>query len=201
MGGSKRTVWAGVAVLAVAGIALAVWFYAQQTRPGKASDGDLSRFATGEMAALTVPASLETATERPFLARDGAETRLVAFRGKVVLVNLWATWCAPCLTEMPTLATLARTYEDTPDLVVLPISVDVADARDKAVTFIDGHPPLPFYNDPTFQLPFAFGGRGGMPQTLLLDRQGRVRARLTGGADWSGPEARALIDALLAEPI
>ncbi len=200
MGGSKWTVWAGVALLAVAGLAVAAWFYAQQAGAGKASDADLARFATGEMAELTTPEGLEPATERPFLTRDGTETRLSAFRGKVVIVNLWATWCAPCLAEMPTLAALARGYGDTPDLVVLPISVDVADAREKAVTFIDGHPPLPFYNDPTFQLPFAFGGKGGMPQTILLDRQGRVRATLTGGANWSGPEARALIDAMLAEP-
>ena len=199
MSGSKRTVWAGVAALAVVAIAGAVWFYAQQAGPGKDSGEGLGRYARGEMAALVIPARAEPATDHVFIGRDGAQTRLADFRGRVVVVNLWATWCAPCLAEMPTLAALARAYAGQDDLLVLPISVDVAAQRAKAEAFIDGQSPLPFYNDPSFQLPFAFGARGGMPQTILLDRQGRVRATLTGGADWSGPEARALIEALLAE--
>ena len=200
MGGSKKTVWAMIAVFAVVVLAAAGWFYAQQAGSGKDSGDDLGRLAAGEMADLTIPEQIEPATDHPFLSSDGTETRLSAFRGKVVVVNLWATWCAPCLAEMPTLAALSRHYADNPEVLVLPISVDVTDQREKAVAFMEGQPPLPFYNDPAFQLPFAFEGRGGMPQTILLDRQGRVRASLTGGADWSGPDARALVDALLAEP-
>ncbi len=200
MSGSKKATGAGVAALLILMIGVAVWFYAQQAGAGKGSDDGLARFAVGEMAALTVAEALEPATDRVFQTRDGDGARLADFRGRVVVVNLWATWCAPCLTEMPTLAALATAYADQPDFEVLPISVDVADQRERAIVFMDGQPPLPFYNDPTFQLPFAFGARGGMPQTILLDRQGRVRATLTGGADWSGPEARALIDALLSEP-
>ena len=95
---------------------------------------------------------------------------------------------------------LASAYPDG-DLMVLPINVDtgddkVADAR----SFIDVHDPLPFYGDPKFQLPFEFPGKGKMPQTILLDRQGRIRAHFSGEADWASPEARALIDALLTEP-
>ncbi|PZO03779.1 MAG: TlpA family protein disulfide reductase [Alphaproteobacteria bacterium] len=200
MGSSKKTVWAAIAALAVIVLAAAAWFYAQQAGAGKGSDGELGRLATGEMAELVVPDDTGLATDHPFLARDGTPTRLSAFRGKVVVVNLWATWCAPCLAEMPTLAALSRHYANNPEVLVLPISVDVADQREKAIAFMDNQPPLPFYNDPAFQLPFAFEGRGGMPQTILLDRQGNVRASLTGGADWSGPDATALVDALLAEP-
>ncbi len=199
MGGSKRTVWAGMAALAIVAIAGAVWFYAQQAGPGKDSGAGLARYATGEMAELAIPQGLEPATDYVFQTRDGAGTRLADFRGRVVVVNLWATWCAPCLAEMPTLATLARTHGGRDDLLVLPISVDLPAQRAKAEAFIAGHAPLPFYNDPAFQLPFEFGAKGGMPQTILLDRQGRVRATLSGGADWSGPEARALIEALLLE--
>ncbi len=200
MGGSKKTVWAGMAVLAVV-IATATWFYAQQGGGGKGSDAALSRLAVGEMAELTIPEAIEPATDLAFETREGDPARLSDFQGQVVVVNLWATWCAPCLTEMPTLAALAQYYAGNNNVLVLPISVDLPDQRAKAETFMVGQPPLPFYNDPTFQLPFEFGGRGGMPQTILLDRQGRVRAMLTGGADWSGPEARALVDALLAEPV
>ena len=85
---------------------------------------------------------------------------------------------------------------------MLPINVDndadkIADAR----SFIDVHEPLPFYGDPKFQLPFEFPGKGKMPQTILLDRQGRIRAAFAGEADWNSPEAKALIDAVLAEPL
>ena len=73
----------------------------------------------------------------------------------------------------------------------------VADAR----SFIDVHEPLPLYSDMKFQLPFELPGEGKMPQTVILDRQGRIRASFSGEADWASPEARALIDALLAEPV
>ena len=129
-----------------------------------------------------------------------ADATFAQFRGKVVVVNLWAMWCAPCRTEMPTLARLAEAYTGG-DLVVLPINVDatedgLADAR----SFIDVHEPLPLYSDLKFQLPFELPGEGKMPQTILLDRQGRIRAHFSGEADWASPEARALMDALLAEP-
>jgi thiol-disulfide isomerase/thioredoxin len=118
-----------------------------------------------------------------------------------VAVNLWAMWCAPCRTEMPTLARLAQAYADRPDFVVLPVNVDTTpDAQADAASFIGVHEPLPLYLDPAFKLPFLFPGQGKMPQTILIDRRGRVRAALAGEADWASPEARALIDALLAEP-
>jgi len=121
------------------------------------------------------------------------------FRGRVVVVNLWAMWCAPCRTEMPTLATLASAYEGT-DLMVLPINVDSSDdAIADAKSFLDVHEPLPFYSDKSFRLPFLFPESGKMPQTILLDRQGRIRATFAGEADWASAEARALVDALLAE--
>jgi hypothetical protein len=101
---------------------------------------------------------------------------------------------------MPTLATLAQTYAGQ-DVVVLPINVDATeDAIADGRSFIDVHEPLPMYSDPKFQLPFELPGKGKMPQTILLDRQGRIRAYFSGEADWASPEAKALIDALLAEP-
>ena len=66
-------------------------------------------------------------------------------------------------------------------------------------SFLADHAPLPFYSDAKFQLPFEFPGKGAMPQTIVLDRQGRIRAVMRGEADWSSQEARALIDAILAE--
>ena len=77
--------------------------------------------------------------------------------------------------------------------------VRATNSKSVRLGFIDAHAPLPFYNDIRFQLPFEFPGKGMMPQTILLDRQGRIRASLAGDADWNSAEARALIDALLAE--
>ena len=207
MSGSKRGVWIGGALaLAVLAGGTIGTLYAMQAGPFKAATpvtsekSDLARFAVGGLRALETPAVLAPAPDYVFQARDGAEVRFADFRGKVVLFNLWAMWCAPCRTEMPTIAALAAAYPDG-DLVVLPINVDTgADAVADAKSFIDVHEPLPFYGDTRFQLPFEFPGKGKMPQTILLDRQGRIRAAFSGEADWSGAEARALIDAVMAEP-
>lgn len=201
----SRAVWGVVAgVLLIGAIGGAALLYAKpgvidKAPPPAAAKSELARFARGSIASLETPAVLEPAPAYVFKTRDGADARLADFRGKVVVVNVWAMWCLPCRTEMPTLARLAEAYEGR-DLVVLPINVDndgdkIADAK----SFIDVHEPLPLYSDPKFQLPFELPGKGKMPQTVLLDRQGRIRAHFSGEADWASPEARALIDALLAE--
>ena len=168
--------------------------------PEPAAKSELARFATGSLTRLETLEATPMAPDYVFKTRDGADARFADFRGKVVVVNLWAMWCAPCRTEMPTLARLDEAYPDS-ELMVLPINVDatpdgLADAR----SFIDVHEPLPLYSDMKFQLPFELPGEGKMPQTVLLDRKGRIRASFSGEADWASPEARALVDALLAEP-
>lgn len=203
---SKGPIWAVVGGLLILGIGGAALLYANRgafikvSEPAAEARSDLARFAVGSLARLETPAALPATPTYAFRSRDGAETTLAAFRGKVVVVNVWAMWCAPCRTEMPTLARLAQIYEGR-DLVVLPVNVDIeADKIADGRSFIDVHEPLPFYTDPAFKLPFLLPGKGKMPQTVLLDRKGRIRAAFAGEADWSSPEARALIDALLAEP-
>ena len=214
MSGSRKAIWAVVgAVVVVSTIAgvggMAMSLYANHRQDAQvqeaananaASKSDLARFAVGSLSTLSTPADHALAPEYAFRDRTGTAARFSAFHGKVVLVNLWAMWCAPCKAEMPTLQALAKAYAANEDLVVLPINVDATpDAAAEARRFLDDHAPLPFYSDAKFQLPFEFPGKGAMPQTILLDREGRIRAVKTGEADWSGPEARALIDALLAE--
>jgi thiol-disulfide isomerase/thioredoxin len=203
---SKAIIGAIAGVLLIGVIGGAALLYAKPglidkaATPEPAAKSELARFATGSIARLETPAALEDAPVYVFKTREGADTRLSDFRGKVVVVNLWAMWCAPCRTEMPTLARLAESYVGK-DVVVLPINVDATpDAIADARSFIDVHEPLPMYSDPKFQLPFELPGKGKMPQTVLLDRQGKIRAYFSGEADWASPEAKALIDALLAEP-
>ncbi len=207
MKGSKAAGMAIAGALAVGMIAGAGLLYANRdaffkaAAPEPPTKSELARFARGSLTRLETPAALVSAPDYVFKTRDGADARFADFRGKVVVVNLWAMWCAPCRTEMPTLARLDEAYSDDV-LVVLPINVDatedgLADAR----SFIDVHEPLPLYSDMKFQLPFELPGEGKMPQTVMLDRQGRIRAHFSGEADWASPEARALVDALLAEPV
>lgn len=203
---SKAIIGAAVGVLLIGVIGGAALLYAKPgamdkaAAPEVAAKSELARFAVGPLTRLETPAALEAAPAYVFKTREGADVRLADFKGKVVVVNLWAMWCAPCRTEMPTLARLSEAYAGK-DLVVLPINVDATeDAIADARSFIDVHEPLPMYSDPKFQLPFELPGKGKMPQTVLLDRQGRIRASFSGEADWASPEARALMDALLAEP-
>ena len=206
MSGSRTTIGIIAGVLLIGAIGGGAFLYAKPdaaakvSAPADAPKSALSRFATGGLASLETPTATPVAPDYVFKTADGADTRFARFRGRVVLVNLWAMWCAPCRTEMPTLAALARSYEGK-DLVVLPINVDIGDdALADARSFIGVHKPLPLYSDPKFQLPFEFPGKGKMPQTILLDRQGRIRATFAGEADWNSPEAKALIDAVLGEP-
>lgn len=158
----------------------------------------LGAHAIGSLQALSMPDAPMEGPAAGFVSPDGTTTDLSAFRGRVVVLNVWAMWCRPCRTELPTLAALDATYGE--EVAVVAVNVDrtaeeVATGRD----FLAELPPLLFYSDPTFELPFRLPGRGAMPQTILIDREGRIRAWLTGEADWNSPEARALVDALLAE--
>lgn len=192
----------GAGVLAAAGVGALL--YVNLIQPAKtsvagSSSNELARFASGALEKLETPSALEPATDYVFLDSKGQDVGFDAFNGQIAVINLWAMWCAPCREEMPTLAGLADAYSDNPEVIVVPINVDLDENMPEARAFLADNAPLTFFSDPKFQLPFEFAGKGAMPQTIILDRQGRIRAHLTGDADWASPEAKALIDALLAE--
>ena len=152
--------------------------------------------AHGEMKNLTVDAQPTPEPSTPFTDAAGKSHTLAEFKGKAVVVNLWATWCAPCVEEMPTLAKLETATQGQP-VVILPVSVDRDEDRANAETFLAKSPPLPFYNTQQLALAYAFNPPvADMPTTLLIDASGRVRARVTGGADWSSPDARKVVEAI-----
>ena len=177
----------------LAGLAAALYVI-----PGCSSKqgADLASLAVGDMKALKVDAAPTPAPQVTFTDGGGKPHTLADFKGKAVVLNIWGTFCAPCVAEMPTLAKLETETAGQP-LVVLPVSVDTEDDRANAEAFIAKRPPLPFYSDPKYGL--AYGVKPpieGMPTTLLIDRDGNVRARLAGGADWSGQDALHVVQAL-----
>ena len=162
----------------------------------------VSEAAPGTMHVIPALGARGTGTlppDIPFLDAEGHKVTLARFRGKVVLLNLWATWCTPCKVEMPALARLQTAYAGK-DLVVVPLSIDSPRAEAKARDFIASNAPLALYRDPDYALPPAFSPPViGVPATFFIDRSGHVRGRVDSDADWTGPKARAAVDQLLSE--
>ena len=126
----------------------------------------------------------------------GTEFGLDAFAGKGLVINLWATWCVPCVAELPALAALARLVAGE-DILVLPLSSDRGGAA-VVEAFYSSHgiAGLPVWLDPKGAAARAWGARG-IPTTLIVDRQGRERGRLEGGADWASDAAVEAIRGLV----
>ncbi|MBR7618648.1 TlpA family protein disulfide reductase [Phenylobacterium sp. 20VBR1] len=190
----KGALW-GVALL---GVAAVVYIMAQASINPRQTTS-LKSLAKGEMAKLSFPAEAGAPPATSFQDADGKPVRLADFQGKVLVVNMWATWCGPCIIEMPTLAKLAAEYQGQP-VAVVAVSIDGDRDADKARQFIAQHAPLAFYRDPKLKLPYDFKPAAtGMPTTVIFGKDGVERARLSGGADWSGADAKAVIDKVLAE--
>ena len=161
--------------------------------------GDLRALAKGAMVKLAVTDKAAAAPPAPFADAAGRPHTLAELKGKVVLVNLWANWCAPCKLEIPSLAKLQTAYATAP-VAVVAVSLGKGEDEIAGRAFIARNPPLVFYSDPTYQLPYAFRPPiEDLPTTIIFDRRGRERATLAGGADWSSARARAVVDSLLAE--
>jgi thiol-disulfide isomerase/thioredoxin len=150
----------------------------------------------GQMAAFVFRKAPEALPEVKFLDAAGKERSLADWRGKVVLLNLWATWCLPCRKEMPALDRLQREMgSDT--FQVVAVSVDRTGLPGAKKFLADtGAETLALYADPTARMGVALRA-AGLPATLLLDRQGREIGRLLGPAEWDGEDAKRLIGAAM----
>lgn len=200
--GAKARNWAwlgALAFLAVGAAAVLYVLFAASSKPQL--ENAYARLARGQMERLVVLPDPPDMPREALRGQGGASTALPALAGgQVALVNFWATWCAPCMTEMPTLGALARRFEGR-GLQVIEVSVDsqakAEEARAALARLSQGS--LDFYYEPTRSVLFS-ARAGGMPVTILYGRDGRERARLVGGADWSGEDAAALIELALSEP-
>lgn len=182
------------------GVAVMVYVLGQAlTTPDRSG---LREFARDELAGLLVlDGAAPARPTAPFQNESGDTLTLAEFDGRVALVNIWATWCAPCVREMPSLDRLAAHFDDSV-FVVAPITVDprIEDAR----AFYDEFSltNLPLLHDPTFGVvrPMTVSGfPTGLPLTVIYDAGGVEVARLPGDAEWDSPEAIALIERIIAD--
>lgn len=133
----------------------------------------------------------------PFFDADDKEHRLSDFKGRGMVVNLWATWCVPCVHEMPSLENAAKALAPD-DIAVLPLASDRGGPSKVSDWFEEHHiTGLPVLMDPKGKLAMAFVAHG-IPTTFVINKSGLVVARLEGAADWGAPEAVELIKALVA---
>lgn len=160
----------------------------------------LKPLAKGDVAGVAVPDAPRAVPKLAFKDKDGKPLQLADFRGKTVLLNLWATWCAPCREEMPALDKLQAELGGDAFQVVA-VSVDTQDeARTKEFFASLNLKTLPYYADTSravFQDMKMAGRATGLPSTLILDKTGCEVGYLPGPADWASADAKALVRAAM----
>jgi thiol-disulfide isomerase/thioredoxin len=157
----------------------------------------LAPLAKDDIAALAIHAQPRPAQNFGFL-RDEAETDVAAFKGRTLLLNLWATWCVPCREEMPALDRL-QGIAGNDDFSVVAVNIDTA-RLDRPKAFLNeiGVKSLAFYRDSSgkaFQALQQSGKLVGLPTTFLIGPDGCEIGVLAGPAKWDGPDALALVEA------
>lgn len=203
-------------VMALAAIAALVGFaavYGTLGQPDNSADNTGLSGAQAQKAEPEAPAARKRAPGLPafvykttpeplaevnFVDADGAPKTLKDFRGKTILLNLWATWCAPCREEMPSLERLQQAIgSEKFEVVALAVDRTGLEAARKFLDSINVK-SLKLYADPTTRSGSALRAVG-MPTTILIDAEGREIGRLPGPAEWDSTEAKALIAEAMKE--
>ena len=187
---AERVAWGLLGLLALLAGGIGAYF---SLRPGNEREPTpLATPAPEGAFVFRTHASPRTIPEVAFEDSEGRQRTLAEFRGKVVLLNVWATWCTPCREEMPALDRLQQKLGG-PGFQVLALSID-AGGTPAVKRFYDeiGIRALAIYVDPATRATASLA-IVGVPTTLLIDRQGREIGRRTGPAEWDGPEAVRMI--------
>jgi thiol-disulfide isomerase/thioredoxin len=158
---------------------------------------DIASLRDGSMMKLAVLDAPAEVSATAFTDAEGGDHALADWKGKVTLVNFWATWCAPCRKELPALDALNQEFGGA-DFAVVTIATG-RNALPAITRLFDevGVKTLPVYLDPKLQLSREMGVLG-LPVSLLLDREGREIARMSGDAEWDSESAHAIVAALIA---
>ena len=122
---------------------------------------------------------------------DGRFVALSDLRGKVVLLNFWATWCGPCRVEMPAMEELYRMFSRK-DFEILAVSTDAEGVSITRPFQKKNRLTFPILHDSDYRVGLTYGARS-LPMTFMVDRQGVVRHQIFGARDWSAPEAQQLV--------
>ncbi len=188
----KIAILAGVLLAVAAGLLVFTMREGEEPSQQSAQPQRTENAASG--AFLTTPEGRPQAADDVFLDGAGAEVRLADFRGKPVVLNFWATWCAPCVKELPS---LVRLQQARGDLVVIALNVD-SKAEMKIGEFLKEveADALEAYTDPKKKLWRAYR-LNSLPTTFIIDAEGRLVGRRDRDAEWDSPEAIAAIDAAL----
>lgn len=184
-------------VLAASAAAFILYVIVQSLASPKGAQNPLKSLATGAMQELVFLPAPPAQPQDAFDGPDGKVT-LADFRGKPVLLNLWASWCGPCVAEMPSLSALQKTMGGK-DFMVLTVNMDRSKADATGFLNKANISNLPLYRDSSFALAQKLsvpGAPSGLPLSVLYDKDGREQARLSGGADWNSDAAHTLIAAV-----
>jgi peroxiredoxin len=145
------------------------------------------------------PALIEPGTVAPdFTATDvatGQPTSLAAYRGKIVLLNVWATWCYPCRVEMPSMERLHQRFAGT-DLRVVAVSVDRGDQRIVRDYAREAGLSFDILHDQAGEIQRIYQ-TAGVPESFVIDREGRIVKKVVGAAEWDGPATESLMRRLV----
>jgi thiol-disulfide isomerase/thioredoxin len=173
---------------------------AVQCPAAKAVAARLAPLAAGEVAALNVDKNPKPAVDISFQAADGKKLTLADFRGRNVLLNLWATWCVPCRAEMPALDRLQAKLGGA-DFEVVAVNIDTSRLdRPKAFLTEAGVKTLAPYADPSadsFETLRVAGKALGLPTSLLIGPDGCELAVMAGPAQWDSPDAVKVVTAMV----
>lgn len=187
-------VYTGLAAIAIAAIAFVT--FTTPTQADTANYTAAKELREGDMRKLIFHPAPKDVSEKPFITEDNGEATLQTYAGKIVLLNFWATWCAPCRHEMPMLSELqTQLGSDHFEVVTLATGRNMVPAMENFFDEI-GVSNLPLHRDPKSAVARDMGVLG-LPATVLLDREGKEIARLHGDADWSSESARAIVSAVI----
>ena len=169
---------------------------AQPASTGTAGNSDRSEISLqskdGMRATLSYKFAGQKAPSAPFADADGQDVTLADFEGKPLLLNIWATWCAPCKAEMPTLDALAQLEKDRMNVIV--VSQDL-EGRAPVLAFFKeiGVKNLQPYTDPDNAILAAFNNAIALPTTILYDKDGQEVWRIAGGVEWDDADMAKLL--------
>jgi len=191
-------VYTAIGLGAIAAAAF-VFLQGQASQPGQLDRAAIESLKTGDMKKLVIHDSPRAVSQAPFTDAEGNQGQLSDYAGKHVVLNFWATWCAPCRKEMPTLSALQKSMGGS-DLAVVTLATGRNPPPAMKAFFTEiGVENLPLHRDPEQQIARDMEVLG-LPITVVVDPEGREVARLKGEADWNSDSARAILSHMMSPP-